>query len=191
MSLLPLYCIINAVPPSLLADYFIPDMMRTTQITNPPFHYHYISANHLCILLHSSFIPPWSNLWLVGSIMLTMLLHILILYVHPLSVLFSVSGHYLCHPLSILFYYYYFLKLYRLWLFNQWTLLNLLAGNTSILGWLDCCIVSILPCMSSVSILYSRNFSSNQIQAHIFSVGVKKKKKKCNHQSSKWPFCQV
>ncbi|KAF7830531.1 calcium-transporting ATPase 3, endoplasmic reticulum-type [Senna tora] len=36
-------------------------------------------------------IPPWSNLWLVGSIVLTMLLHILILYVHPLSVLFSVT----------------------------------------------------------------------------------------------------
>ncbi|KAK2391836.1 Calcium-transporting ATPase 3, endoplasmic reticulum-type [Trifolium repens] len=36
-------------------------------------------------------IPPWSNLWLVGSIILTMLLHILILYVRPLSVLFSVT----------------------------------------------------------------------------------------------------
>ncbi|KAB2619516.1 calcium-transporting ATPase 3 [Pyrus ussuriensis x Pyrus communis] len=36
-------------------------------------------------------IPPWSNLWLVGSIILTMILHILILYVHPLSVLFSVT----------------------------------------------------------------------------------------------------
>lgn len=36
-------------------------------------------------------IPPWSNLWLVASIVLTMLLHILILYVHPLSILFSVT----------------------------------------------------------------------------------------------------
>ncbi|XP_027356171.1 calcium-transporting ATPase 3, endoplasmic reticulum-type isoform X1 [Abrus precatorius] len=36
-------------------------------------------------------IPPWSNLWLVASIFLTMLLHILILYVRPLSVLFSVT----------------------------------------------------------------------------------------------------
>ncbi|XP_072972020.1 calcium-transporting ATPase 3, endoplasmic reticulum-type isoform X2 [Typha angustifolia] len=36
-------------------------------------------------------IRPWSNLWLVGSIFLTMLLHILILYVEPLSVLFSVT----------------------------------------------------------------------------------------------------
>ncbi|KAI5563720.1 hypothetical protein BDE02_14G009800 [Populus trichocarpa] len=36
-------------------------------------------------------IPPWSNLWLVASIILTMLLHILILYVHPLSILFSVT----------------------------------------------------------------------------------------------------
>ncbi|KAG5034024.1 hypothetical protein JHK87_008934 [Glycine soja] len=36
-------------------------------------------------------IPPWSNLWLVASIILTMLLHMLILYVHPLSVLFSVT----------------------------------------------------------------------------------------------------
>ncbi|KAM7255629.1 hypothetical protein ACFE04_008527 [Oxalis oulophora] len=36
-------------------------------------------------------IPPWSNLWLVGSIILTMLLHVLILYVPPLSILFSVT----------------------------------------------------------------------------------------------------
>ncbi|XP_059631157.1 calcium-transporting ATPase 3, endoplasmic reticulum-type [Cornus florida] len=36
-------------------------------------------------------IPPWSNLWLVASIILTMFLHILILYVQPLSILFSVT----------------------------------------------------------------------------------------------------
>ncbi|XP_057518077.1 calcium-transporting ATPase 3, endoplasmic reticulum-type [Amaranthus tricolor] len=36
-------------------------------------------------------IPPWSNLWLVASIILTMILHILILYIPPLSVLFSVT----------------------------------------------------------------------------------------------------
>ncbi|XP_010273141.1 PREDICTED: calcium-transporting ATPase 3, endoplasmic reticulum-type isoform X1 [Nelumbo nucifera] len=36
-------------------------------------------------------IPPWSNLWLVASIFLTMLLHMLILYVKPLSILFSVT----------------------------------------------------------------------------------------------------
>lgn len=36
-------------------------------------------------------IPPWSNLWLLGSIVLTMLLHVLILYFEPLSVLFSVT----------------------------------------------------------------------------------------------------
>ncbi|KAJ4701596.1 Calcium-transporting ATPase [Melia azedarach] len=36
-------------------------------------------------------IPPWSNLWLVASIILTMFLHILILYVPPLSILFSVT----------------------------------------------------------------------------------------------------
>ncbi|KAH6781139.1 endoplasmic reticulum-type calcium-transporting ATPase 3 [Perilla frutescens var. hirtella] len=36
-------------------------------------------------------IPPWSNLWLLGSIILTMLLHTLILYVAPLSALFSVA----------------------------------------------------------------------------------------------------
>ncbi|CAN1135632.1 Calcium-transporting ATPase 3, endoplasmic reticulum-type, partial [Linum perenne] len=36
-------------------------------------------------------IPPWSNMWLVGSIVLTMILHILILYIPPLSVLFSVT----------------------------------------------------------------------------------------------------
>ncbi|XP_040950118.1 calcium-transporting ATPase 3, endoplasmic reticulum-type isoform X3 [Gossypium hirsutum] len=37
-------------------------------------------------------IPPWSNLWLVASIILTMLLHILILYVPSLSTLFSVTS---------------------------------------------------------------------------------------------------
>ncbi|WOK95600.1 calcium-transporting ATPase 3, endoplasmic reticulum-type isoform X1 [Canna indica] len=36
-------------------------------------------------------IPPWSNPWLLGSIALTMLLHVLILYVEPLSALFSVT----------------------------------------------------------------------------------------------------
>ncbi|KAF6136882.1 hypothetical protein GIB67_018921 [Kingdonia uniflora] len=36
-------------------------------------------------------IVPWSNLWLVASIALTMLLHILILYVQPLSIMFSVT----------------------------------------------------------------------------------------------------
>lgn len=36
-------------------------------------------------------IPPWSNLWLVASIILTMIFHVLILYVHPLAVLFSVT----------------------------------------------------------------------------------------------------
>ncbi|KAJ3697610.1 hypothetical protein LUZ61_001315 [Rhynchospora tenuis] len=36
-------------------------------------------------------IPPWSNPWLLGSIVLTMLLHISILYIEPLSVLFSVT----------------------------------------------------------------------------------------------------
>jgi Ca2+ transporting ATPase len=36
-------------------------------------------------------IPPWSNMWLVGSIIITMFLHVLILYVQPLSILFSVT----------------------------------------------------------------------------------------------------
>ncbi|CAI9115874.1 OLC1v1016885C1 [Oldenlandia corymbosa var. corymbosa] len=36
-------------------------------------------------------IPPWSNLWLVASIGLTILLHMLILYVQPLAVIFSVT----------------------------------------------------------------------------------------------------
>ncbi|KAL0558096.1 hypothetical protein IC582_006660 [Cucumis melo] len=36
-------------------------------------------------------IPPWSNLWLVASIVLTMILHMLIMYVQPLAVLFSVT----------------------------------------------------------------------------------------------------
>nr|VDC64251.1 unnamed protein product [Brassica rapa] len=56
-------------------------------------------------------ITPRSNLWLVGSIILTMVLHMLILYVHPLAVLFSVTplswGEwtavlYLSFPVSIL-----------------------------------------------------------------------------------------
>lgn len=36
-------------------------------------------------------LPPWSNLWLVSSIILTMVLHVLILYVQPLAILFSVT----------------------------------------------------------------------------------------------------
>ncbi|XP_078441921.1 endoplasmic reticulum-type calcium-transporting ATPase 3 isoform X1 [Wolffia australiana] len=36
-------------------------------------------------------IPPWSNPWLVGSIIVTMVLHVFILYIKPLSVLFSVT----------------------------------------------------------------------------------------------------
>ncbi|OMO70807.1 Cation-transporting P-type ATPase [Corchorus olitorius] len=36
-------------------------------------------------------IPPWSNLWLVASIIITMFLHILILYIPPLATLFSVT----------------------------------------------------------------------------------------------------
>lgn len=37
-------------------------------------------------------LPPWSNLWLVSSIILTMVLHVLVLYVQPLSILFSVTS---------------------------------------------------------------------------------------------------
>ncbi|KMZ56025.1 hypothetical protein ZOSMA_9G01290, partial [Zostera marina] len=36
-------------------------------------------------------IPPWSNVWLVASIIITMILHVLILYIKPLSILFSVT----------------------------------------------------------------------------------------------------
>ncbi|KAG6502482.1 hypothetical protein ZIOFF_034761 [Zingiber officinale] len=36
-------------------------------------------------------IPPWSNIWLLASIALTMFLHVLILYVEPLSTLFAVA----------------------------------------------------------------------------------------------------
>lgn len=36
-------------------------------------------------------LPPWSNLWLVSSIILTMIFHMLILYVQPLAILFSVT----------------------------------------------------------------------------------------------------
>ncbi|XP_057852487.1 calcium-transporting ATPase 3, endoplasmic reticulum-type [Cryptomeria japonica] len=45
-----------------------------------------LSENQSLIVL-----PPWSNLWLVSSIILTMILHMLILYVQPLAVLFSVT----------------------------------------------------------------------------------------------------
>ncbi|EEC76121.1 hypothetical protein OsI_13389 [Oryza sativa Indica Group] len=45
-----------------------------------------LSENQSLLAIH-----PWSNLWLVGSIVLTMLLHISVLYIEPLSALFSVS----------------------------------------------------------------------------------------------------
>ncbi|KAF0914354.1 hypothetical protein E2562_028233 [Oryza meyeriana var. granulata] len=45
-----------------------------------------LSENQSLLSIH-----PWSNLWLVGSIILTMLLHISVLYIEPLSALFSVS----------------------------------------------------------------------------------------------------
>ncbi|GJX76564.1 calcium-transporting ATPase 3, endoplasmic reticulum-type protein isoform X1 [Tanacetum coccineum] len=47
-------------------------------------------VNNVRLMEIFSVIPPWSNLWLVGSVGVTMLLHCLILYVQPLSVLFSV-----------------------------------------------------------------------------------------------------
>ncbi|CAK9264959.1 unnamed protein product [Sphagnum jensenii] len=36
-------------------------------------------------------LPPWSNLWLMAAIAVSMILHMLILYVHPLAVMFSVT----------------------------------------------------------------------------------------------------
>ncbi|KAH7427301.1 hypothetical protein KP509_10G038200 [Ceratopteris richardii] len=36
-------------------------------------------------------LPPWSNPWLLGAITVTMVLHFLILYVRPLSIMFSVT----------------------------------------------------------------------------------------------------
>ncbi|CAD6341475.1 unnamed protein product [Miscanthus lutarioriparius] len=45
-----------------------------------------LSENQSLLVIH-----PWSNLWLVGSIILTMLLHVAVLYIEPLSALFSVS----------------------------------------------------------------------------------------------------
>lgn len=35
-------------------------------------------------------LPPWSNMWLIGAIAVSMLLHVLILYVPALSLMFSV-----------------------------------------------------------------------------------------------------
>eukprot|EP00250_Pteridium_aquilinum_P003267 c13591_g1_i1 orf=692-3148(+) len=37
-------------------------------------------------------LPPWSNPWLLGSIAVTMVLHFMILYIRPLSVMFSVTS---------------------------------------------------------------------------------------------------
>jgi len=37
-------------------------------------------------------LPPWSNPWLLGAISLSMLLHVAILYIPPLSVMFSVGA---------------------------------------------------------------------------------------------------
>jgi Ca2+ transporting ATPase len=37
-------------------------------------------------------LPPWSNPWLLGAICLSMLLHMIILYVPPLAVMFSVEA---------------------------------------------------------------------------------------------------
>lgn len=37
-------------------------------------------------------LPPWSNPWLLGAISLSMLLHMIILYVPPLAVMFSVEA---------------------------------------------------------------------------------------------------
>ncbi|KAG0606337.1 hypothetical protein M758_9G132800 [Ceratodon purpureus] len=37
-------------------------------------------------------LPPWSNLWLLGAIALSMLLHVLIIYVPALSLMFSVTA---------------------------------------------------------------------------------------------------
>ena len=36
--------------------------------------------------------PPWSNAWLLGAISLSIILHLIILYVPPLALLFSVTG---------------------------------------------------------------------------------------------------
>lgn len=35
--------------------------------------------------------PPWENIWLVGSICLSMSLHFLILYVEPLPLIFQIT----------------------------------------------------------------------------------------------------
>ena len=37
-------------------------------------------------------LPPWSNLWLLGSIALSMALHAFILYVPPAAAMFSVTA---------------------------------------------------------------------------------------------------
>ena len=37
-------------------------------------------------------LPPWSNPWLLGAICLSMLLHMIILYVPPLAIMFSVEA---------------------------------------------------------------------------------------------------
>jgi hypothetical protein len=73
-------------------------------------------------------------LWLVGSIVLTMLLHILILYVRPLSVLFSVSN-YLKQRLPL-----YFLEMTTLYLscsLRIRLLYNQMSWQVTPLSWAD------------------------------------------------------
>lgn len=92
------------------------------------------------IIFLFSVIRPWSNLWLLASIVITMLLHITILYVPPLSVLFSVSypflifieGNCLYHCRKNL-YYFEFIQ-------------SPLAGNSTVLGWVESCSLSLFPC---------------------------------------------
>lgn len=44
----------------------------------------------ILITQFSRVLPPWSNLWLLGSIAVSMILHMLILYVPALALMFSV-----------------------------------------------------------------------------------------------------
>lgn len=99
------------------------------------------------LLLHLTFvffsvIPPWSNLWLVGSIIITMILHVLILYVHPLSVLFSVSFF-----LDLSCDWQFLLSLLMQMNLSNGPLIFCAVGNTIILGWVDCCAIPFISSM--------------------------------------------
>eukprot|EP01018_Ginkgo_biloba_P039874 Gb_17996 [translate_table: standard] len=62
-----------------------------TPLSNIPIGVFEADDEAVTSMSHVLVLPPWSNLWLVSSIILTMILHMLILYVQPLAMMFSVT----------------------------------------------------------------------------------------------------